>query len=419
MSRSALALVASLTISAGTLACSSGDDSSQADAAQPDTSMADVSMDASTEPLPLPPVPSVQYLGGTVLTTPNIIPIVYSGNTNLTDIQAFLNGLATSAYFKQVTQEYDAGASMTVASPVILTDTPPTMIDDAQIAPWLISEVQGDAGLFPPASPNNIYVIFYPSSTTVTFKAYGWTLCENNLGYHDNTANPQLVYAVIPDCGPVMGRTTTPLDSITSIASHEIVEAVTDPFATTETPAWATLDMQHAVWELSPGSEIGDLCAFQPQSYQRIVGSYVIQRMWSNASAAAGHDPCVPLLSTPYFNAIPLFSGNVTIGGVPLFAMTAGIKIPVGQSMTVPVQFISDGTTGDWHVTAQNEPPTLTELSFTWDVSSGNNGDVHQLTITRMSNDTSGKKGTEFRLASLGSGVSDGQQNLWWGFVGQ
>ena len=60
-----------------------------------------------------------------------------------------------------------------------------------------------------------------------------------------------------------------------------------------------------------------------------------------------------------------------------------------------------------------------TALTFSWDVSSGNNGDVRNLTITRMSNDTSGRGGTEIRINSFGSGVSAGQESLWWGFVGE
>ena len=332
-----------MAVGLGMVACQ-GDDSSQTDAGQPDSSL-DVMMDASAEALALPPVPAVQYLGGTVLHAPHVIPILYSTESDIADVQAFLGALGGSTYWQQVTQEYVAGGStLAAASPVIVTDAPPTTIDDAQIGPWLINLVQSDAGLPPPA-PDNIYVIFYPSSTTVTFKAFGWTLCSNNLGYHINTASPALVYAVIPDCGPVTGRTTTPLDSVTSIASHEIIEAVTDPFESSL--AWVTLDAQHAVWNFSPGSEVGDLCAFQPQSYQRLVGSYVVQRSWSNASAAAGHDPCVPLLSTPYFNSIPLFTDSVHIAGVPLGpTMTAGVRVPLGQSMTIPVQLIADGPHG-------------------------------------------------------------------------
>lgn len=398
-------------------ACSSGDDSAQTDAGQPDASLVDVTMDAPLEAAALPPVPSVQYLGGTVLNAPQVIPILYSIDSKVADVQAFLGALGTSTYFQQVTAEYvDGGSALTAVNPIVLTDTPPSTIDDTQIGPWLANLVQSDAGLPPPAQ-GNIYVIFYPSTTTVTVKAAGWTLCSNNLGYH--TASPTLVYAVIPDCGPVVGRTTTALDSVTSIASHEIVEAVTDPLGSEDNLGWVTLDAQHAVWNFSPGTEIGDLCAFQPQSYQRIVGAYVVQRMWSNASAAAGHDTCVPLLSTPYFNAIPLFTGSVPIVGPLGQVTTAGVLVPVGQSATIQVQFLSDGPTGDWNVIAQNEPPTSLPLKFSWDTSTGNNGDVRNLTITRMSNDTSGRGGSEFRLESVGSGVSAGQQSLWWGFVGQ
>jgi hypothetical protein len=400
------------------LACS-GDDSSQPDSGGPDVASdneADDADDGGMDALPLPPVPSIQNLGGPVLTAPNVVPLIYSTHEDIADIPTFLGTLATSSYWTAVTHEY-GGGPLTVSKAITITDAPPTSINDSQIQTWLKGEILGDAGV-PPVTANNIYVVFYPSTTTITVPQFGWTLCQNNLGYHESIGgSPSIVYAVIPDCGPVPTRTTTGLDSVTSIASHELVEAVTDPFETSL--AWATLDAPHAVWNFVPGSEVGDMCAFEPQSYARIVGPYVVQRSWSNASAAAGHDPCVPPLAQPYFNAIPLLTDSVAIHGAPNVPMTMGVQVPVGQSKTIPVQFVSDGAVTTWHVTAENEPPTSAALTFTWDVSSGNAGDVHQLTITRASADTSGRGGSEFKLTSNGAGVNNGQANYWWGFVSQ
>ena len=399
------------------LAGCGGDDNGQPDANG--DAAADVAVDVAFDSGSPPPVPAIQYLDGSVQSAPHVVPIVYSTDNKISDIGTFLTTLGGSSYWSAVTQEYNVGP-LTAAQPTIITDPAPLSIDDSQIQPWLTAELKGDAGL-PPPTLNNVYVIFYPSTTTVTLNSAGWTLCKNNLGYHESIpGSPPTVYAVVPDCGPVPTRTTTALDSVTSIASHELIEAATDPLWSSF--AWVTLDAAHAVWSFDPGVEVGDMCAFQPQSYQRLVGSYVVQRSWSNASAAAGHDPCVPPLAQPYFNAIPLFPDQVPINGVPGSlgpVTTSGVKVAVGASATIPVQLFADGPTTAWTVDAKNEPVTSTDLSFTWDTTTGNAGDVLNLTITRTKNDASGKGGSELRVNSYGTGVNATQQGYWWGFVAQ
>ena len=93
-----------------------------------------------------------------------------------------------------------------------------------------------------------------------------------------------------PSCSTCVASRT---DYAPSSLSHELVEASTDPLVQTNA-AYLGVDLNHLVWDITPGGGIADLCAFEPQSFQRLVGTFMVQRIWSNAAAAAGQDPCTP-----------------------------------------------------------------------------------------------------------------------------
>jgi hypothetical protein len=115
------------------------------------------------------------------------------------------------------------------------------------------------------------------------------------------------------------------------------------------------------------------------------LGSFWVHRTRSNASAAAGHDPCVPALTTPYVEAITnLQEILVSDDTYP----TRGVKVPIGQSVTVEVDLYSDARSADWTVNTidvahafEHQQP---ELTFSFDKTTGNNADKLNLTITRL-----------------------------------
>src|SRR5207249_7804873 len=95
-------------------------------------------------------------------------------------------------------------------------------------------------------------------------------------------------------------------DVVSATSSHELVEAVTDPFPSSS-PAFAAVDQDHSVWRLFPLTELGDMCAvnagadFRPRDLD-----YLVQRTWSNAAARAHRDPCGPRGDDDvYFNSVP------------------------------------------------------------------------------------------------------------------
>jgi len=141
-----------------------------------------------------------------------------------------------------------------------------------------------------------------------------------------------------------------------------------------------------------------------------------VQRIWSNAAAAASHDPCVPAPSGPYFNAAPVLPDLVTIDlGSMGNLETQGVRIPLGQSQTIDVVLYSDRpTAAPWQVealdlaTLESQPAAL-DLQL--DATSGKNGDVLRLTIKPLQAESNGLEA--FYVAS----TLQGRSTLWVGLV--
>jgi hypothetical protein len=166
-------------------------------------------------------------------------------------------------------------------------------------------------------------------------------------------------YAIIPRCGTKESTTT---DS----ASHEIIEASTDPDIGIGSLAYYMLNQTWA----DEGGEVGDLCT----SKTTTESSFTVQRIWSNKSAAAGQDPCVPIPTTEiYFNSAP---------------EQQQIKLnKIGDTATIDIDAFSDAPYPPWTLSAVDvaaEGPNTNSgyLSFSFDKTSVQNGDHAVLTVT-------------------------------------
>jgi hypothetical protein len=87
-----------------------------------------------------------------------------------------------------------------------------------------------------------------------------------------------------------------------------------------------------------------------------------------------------------------------------------GVAIPVGQSKTIDIALFSDGdTNGPWQVEAYDTDMLLgnaQSLSFSFDKTSGQNGDILHLTINVIQQGTSGVE-TFVLYSTLGTQVSE------------
>jgi hypothetical protein len=410
--------------------------------------------DAPSVPYPAPHSgpPVALFSGGPILDRPTIVPIFFEHDPMQAQIESFLGQLSASSYWPAVATEYGAGP-LAIAPSIVVTDPVPVAIEDPQIASWLAAYLDGTHPEWPPVTLNNIYMVFYPSRTTITIPP-SQTSCSSFGGYHYQGKEPlrptpmdggataeggdggaaheggardagaaeggvdagtvPFVYSVIPRCATFAEHKG--IDAVTSAISHEAVEAATDPLGITE-PAYQGVDSDHIVWEVDPGGEIGDLCAYEPQSFQRLVGSFLVQRIWSKKAAAAGNDPCVPELApgTPYFNTSPDLNESVELIDGAHYP-TKGIQIPVGQKKTIALRLFSTAPTENWNVYLVDTSAAFGGsklLDFSPSTVAGHNGDVVSVEITAVAPGPLG--GAEFLIYSYRDATK--YENFWFGFV--
>jgi hypothetical protein len=374
----------------------------------------DNGMPSDTYPFPHPPLPQIVNMMGPVMTTPKVVPIIYASDGYRQQIPQFLAQLAASPFWAVATKEYGVGA-LSIAQPIELQATPPAVMDDFDIQALLATNI-GKNG-WPAADPNTIFQIFFPQQTKVTYPKVG-NSCIDFWSYHYEMpldGGGKAAYAVEPRCSKLLGMTG--FDVISSRASHDIVNAATNPFPLSA-PAWALTDDDDLVWSLYPGPGPASMCAWERQNYVRIVGNFQVNKVWSNISAKASHDPCMPASPDAYFNAAPVFPDTVplTIGGWGM-RQVDGVHIPVGQKKTIDVILFSDAPTDAFTVQAQDvdliiDPMGTQKLDFAWDRTSGKNGEKLHLTITAL--DTGPYGGAEFVIWSSLQNTT----HTWWGFVG-
>ena len=298
-------------------------------------------------------LPQVTNNGGPVFSAPLLVTITYQGDTERTWAEGIGSYLVTSPWLKAVGPEYGIGVG--THYPLELSQTAPQTTDDLTIQALIASLIQDGTAPVPdggatvptiPASfaggsddggataavmPPAIYMIYLPSTTSELVG--GAALCDvSGGGYHGQyygTVNGlTFAYAVVTQCP---GAQQTDLEQA---VSHEFIEAATDP-ALTE-PAWSITDPNSDWYQF--GGEVGDLCSFIAPQWAE--STYTgIQRVYSNASAAAGGDPCLPSATTYYS----------TDQGPQTF-----ISMKAGTSKTITVTGWSTGPLAPWTVYAED-----------------------------------------------------------------
>ena len=339
-------------------------------------------------------IPQVQDNGAAVLKTPVFQSISFSGYDQTAAIDAFVESVGTTTYWTDAVAEYGVGPA-TVQPPVHLTAMAPGKIDDSAIGGWLATTLASNVGLMSP-SANALYIISYPSTTTVTLE--GSNSCTGFGAYHNSAAvgGVQVAYAIIPEC---TYAPSTTLQTTTDSLSHELAEATTDPVPIPyANSTWQGTDVNHTFWEVITGGdgELGDMCSFFSSSF----------------FTPAGCQPELP--GEVYFTGVPLMTDQVAIvwDGQSGYT-TEGVQIAVGSSKTVPVQLYSEGPMAAWTVSA-TEYPSTKNLTFAWDKTTGQNGDTLNLTITVSGTDTT-YGGNAFYIES----TSGSLRHTWLAFAGR
>ncbi len=342
------------------------------------------------------PLPQILDLGGPLVSSPVVVPMLYQGDGDASAIARFTKALAGSAYWSGAVGPYGVGALTASVPPSPLPAPATTVTDDdfRQVLRTMYAQA--------PSSVNwsqTIFAFFPPAAASVSAplgaNGVSITLCQADAGYHSFVpldAAHNAIYAVVARCPSFLGLSG--LDVATGAASHELAEAATDPLGvdiatqsmTTARPAYGLPD--DLAWSLLGGGEVGDLCANIPGAFYKDTGvAAVVQRLWSNAAAAQGHDPCG--VAGPYFNAAPALSSTFELDGYGHKFTTPVVNIAVGSKVTVDVDLFADAdVAGSWILDVFDMAQVLGQapnLQLLLDRTTGKSGDVAHLAITVQS----------------------------------
>lgn len=351
-----------------------------------------VGIDAAVVPAFKPEMPQIVTDGGAVLSAPEIVTVTWTTDTNAKAFEAFGDALTTSDYWKPM-REYAIGAG--VSGPtrhVEVADAPKTTMTEDELDTWVAGQVAAAPGNgWPALTAQSVYVVYAPPTMHVT--SGGADDCESTDGFHDETSTSTLahiVYAVVLES---CHDTADTVAFSTAIASHEIVEAASDPHTQTDL-AWTGFDADHLAWDIwqQQQDEVADACEYAADAdyTENAPFSYNVQRLWSNASAAAGHSPCLLPPPLPYFNTTPLdveaIAVTTSASESKTPKVTKGFRIGVGQSRTVRFGFYADGENGPWALSFVEgngfTTPSEPHLTITTDKTAGDNGDIANVSIT-------------------------------------
>lgn len=218
--------------------------------------------------------------GGPVLKNVQVYPVNWgSGVRCSSNIDSGYTTLVGSSIYTSLLPQYSGIGTGTNHATYTDTGAPTgSAVSDAQIQTELNRLIT--AGAVPAPGPNNYYPIHFPSGKVIT-GSDGSRSCVQFCAYHGTYVRNgvNVNYGVIPDvgdsgCSGGCGASTQ-CNNTTSVMSHELVEATTDPGV-----GLATVYGPPLAWYNKTYGEIGDICNAQ----QATVGAYVVQKEWSNKS---------------------------------------------------------------------------------------------------------------------------------------
>lgn len=303
-----------------------------------------------------PPGAHLTYYGGRVVSNMKVVQVLWGTggagggngqflaqvkNTTAPSMATFYQQVLNSAYVDWLT-EYNTnitdfggnpGTNQTIGHGSFVEQvaiTPvntATALTDADVQTELVNQIKAGHLPLPTADAagnnNTYYAIFFPHGTTVTMGTS--TSCVVFCAYHGtivaSTPVGEIYYGVHPDmqtgsgCETGCGVGPTFFDNYTSVASHEMVETITDCEVSLASSLAPPLS-----WYDNTNGEIGDICNAQ---HGTIVGgdaqTYTVQKEFSNIA-----NDCIvkPSASpTPTRTATP--TPTATSGGTAVATATA------------------------------------------------------------------------------------------------
>lgn len=245
------------------------------------------------------------YHGGPVISNVKVVTIFWGPNVpNQGQVNAFYKGITNSAHMDWLS-EYNTptqsiGRGTLYGS--LVDDGAPAgdEISDAQIQREITRLIK--AGSAPPPDDDVLYMLHFPSGASITMD--GNRSCVQFCAYHGSfkLGGQKVYYGVMPDVSggcASCGGTRDKLANTTIIASHELIESITDPGVGL---ANERNDMSYLAWYDDQHGEVGDVCEVRSgvvdgwsvqAEYSMVAGQCVIARAGAPAQAACDHGVCV------------------------------------------------------------------------------------------------------------------------------
>ncbi len=363
-----VAIACILSASAGILGVSAcgGTDDAGSNRANPDggsdaaigtdaAATGDGGTDASTRPAP-PPLELIPNNGGPIIKSPELVTVTWKGDDIAANLVAFDTWLPTSSLFTTMMAEWGVGAGL-YGGAYSIDAVAPANMDDSAIQAVITDAI--NQGKVPAANGSRIYMIYPPKGTVVTTFGTGCTdfqAYHGSFQYAGEGGTALAVYSVTPRCADTFGM--TPTDFTTWGASHEVMEASSDPDS--QNPTWVILNQTPSTPQ--PG-ENADLCAGHPSK----VEGHMVTLNYSNAAAKAGARPCVPAPAGPMFG---------------IYSDLADVTVPPGTSVEIPIYAYADGPLPAFSVSAY---ASTTALTVTLGAKTAKAGDTLTLKIAASS----------------------------------
>jgi hypothetical protein len=242
------------------------------------------------------------YYGGKVIQNVKVVKVQYGTGTYQSFITAtgaaslagFYSAVTASNYLTWLSEYNTTTPKQTIGTGTYAGSyaiTPASSrnkatITDANVQAEISAQIT--AGKLPAPDNNTLYMVDFPKGKAISQGGSKSCVAGGFCAYHGTfKRNSQNVYyGVLPDMSAGSGCDTgcgsgSAFGNQTSVASHEMIEAVTDAEVGLATVVGAPL-----AWYDSANGEIGDICNAQQGTITSGGATYTVQKEWSNASKA-------------------------------------------------------------------------------------------------------------------------------------
>ena len=273
--------------------------------------------------------PLVTAQGGRVLKRLKLVTVTFANDPDAALKESFGDWIVGSSWLAAA-GEYGVQTGSHL-SKVKITTNAPASVSRVDLETFVAARIaDGTLPALPTDQSDILIALYYPASTTLTLG--GYVHCTSFSGYHSEVkaGGKRVAFAAIGAC-PNYVSGLTPTENMMRTASHEIIEAATDPFDLTA-PAYVVLDQKNP-WYFFAG-EVADIC---PLSQVVREAGFLAQRYWSNQAVTATKDPCVPAPAgeLPYITAVsPVETQTVDAGDSITFTLT-GVAAPADPAWTL------------------------------------------------------------------------------------